>query len=659
MIMKRKIVSYICSFAILLGIAGCSDMLELKPLDRVSSVDLLKSASGLKTLVAYMYHNMPMEDFSFYCADGGFNQNGWGGGMQSTYRLAMYCDEATASAGTGIGPVNITYWPYTAIRQVNKFFEDLESVKSTMSSSAYDLLNSEAHFIRAYIFFGMAKRYGGVPIITRVLDKDYVSGTKNEALLIPRNTEKETWNFILDECDLAIANLPATTNTGDGVYRATKWAAMALKSRAALYAASVAKYWTNAPLAGDAVTQNLAHMDAADANAFYQKCIDASDLLITTGPFALYMPNPATKADAATNYQNLFLTSNSEIIFVRAYLDGTVVSGQGHSWDIYYTPAQVSPGFHKWGRFSPTLEMVDLYEGYASDGDGVGASAKIVTRTDGVENYTYANANSLNLSAPFKQYDNLYDPFVDKDARCLASIIVPGATYKGVKIIMQGGIIHTNGTFSILAADQETKGGITYYSYGAEGPAGFSGFYKMGSSDDANFTCSGFNVKKYLQEGVTVKGVSNSSTQSWIDFRLAEIYLNYAEAVAESGLGNATTAAGYINALRKRAGHNISVPIPLTIANVQKERRVELAFEGFRYWDLFRRREFHTLYQGARRTVLIPMVDLRGATPKYIFVRANNYYDEQNNGRTFNAATGYYQSIPGRTTNFLVENPGF
>jgi starch-binding outer membrane protein, SusD/RagB family len=65
------------------------------------------------------------------------------------------------------------------------------------------------------------------------------------------------------------------------------------------------------------------------------------------------------------------------------------------------------------------------------------------------------------------------------------------------------------------------------------------------------------------------------------------------------------------------------------------------------------------LFSGTRRTVLVPMVDLRDATPKYIFVRANNYYDEYANGRTFNAATGYYEAIPGRSTNKLVENPGY
>ena len=656
--MKRKIISYICSFAILFGIAGCTDMLELKPLDKTSATDLLATTSGLKTLMATLYSSMPIEDFSFYCSDGGFNRHGWGGGMQSTYKLSMFTDESTASAGTGVGPVTFSYWPYAEIRRTNLFFESLESVKDNLNETTYLQLKSEAHFVRAYLYFGLAKRYGGVPLIDRVLDGDYVAGSANTSLYIPRSTEKETWNFILNELDLAIENLPATTNSGDGIYRATKWAAYALKSRVALHAASIAKYWNNAPLSGDAVTQNLAKMDAGDAAAFYQKCIDASSYLIANGGFALYKPNPVSPAEAATNYQALFLTTpptNTEIIFVKAYLDGTAVANQGHNWDILYSPAQASPGFHKWGRYSPALDIVDLYENYTDD--GVGTSSKIVTRTDGVENYTYAKLADMDKNAAWKQYDNLNDPFIGKDARMFASIVVPGSTYKGIKIIMQGGMIKSDGTVVALASSSETKGGVTYYSYGAEGPTMYSGFYKMGSADDANFSCSGFLIKKYLQEGVTVKGVENSSTQSWIDMRLAEVYLNYAEAVAESGSGDPVAARDYINALRKRAGHTDQ--IPLSIANVQKERRIELAFEGFRYWDLMRRREYHTLFAGTRRTVLVPMIDLRGATPKYIFVRANNYYDEFANGRTFNANTGYYESIPGRSVNKLIENPGF
>ena len=93
--------------------------------------------------------------------------------------------------------------------------------------------------------------------------------------------------------------------------------------------------------------------------------------------------------------------------------------------------------------------------------------------------------------------------------------------------------------------------------------------------------------------------------------------------------------------------------------NVLRERRVELAFEGQRYWDLIRRREAHLVFDGSTiRKALVPILDLRGGSPKYIFVRANSFYDDLENGRKFNERT-YYLSIPGIASNGLVQNPQY
>lgn len=91
-----------------------------------------------------------------------------------------------------------------------------------------------------------------------------------------------------------------------------------------------------------------------------------------------------------------------------------------------------------------------------------------------------------------------------------------------------------------------------------------------------------------------------SSTTSYIDMRLAEVYLNYAEAVVEngSGFGDKELAENCLNALRRRAGHTDR--ISLTLESVLKERRVEMAFEGKRFWDMNRRREFHTEFSNNR-----------------------------------------------------------
>jgi len=653
--MRRKIL-YISIAAASLFLSACTSFLEIEPLDKVPASQLFSDISGVKVVLATLYNKMPMEDFSYNPgkmfnyhkdASGSFVDIGWS--------ISAYTDESLLSHGTGVGPVNDGYWDYGAVRQVNQFMETLPTV--TMDAAQRNRLRSEAHFIRAYIYFGLAKRYGGVPLITNALD--YVAGSDNANLFIPRSTEKATWDFILSECDSATQYLPATVTAQEGTYRATKWAAQALKSRAALFAASVAKYWNNAPLTGDAVDAKLVGgMTIADANVYYNICLASSKEIIDNSGKQLYKATPANRAEAAKNYQDIFqnpATADIEVILKKGYIDGSITRLQGHCTDVYFNPAQTNLGYIAYGRFSPSLDLVDLYEDYTDD--GTGKSATLVTRTDGVENDYVTSPTVMDVSKSYKLYANPADIFTNKDARLSGSILVPGSTWKGVTMIMQGGLIKKDGSKLIFTDGSEVgQDGKTYYTYGASSMTAYSGFRGMGVFDNANYSCTGFSLKKFLQEGKNVQGVQFSSTTDYIDFRLAEIYLNYAEASIESGSGDETLAKTYLNALRRRAAHTDQ--IPATIENILKERRVELAFEGQRYWDLVRRREYHTLFNGSKRKSLVPILDLRQANPQYIFVRAFNYYDQNAGGVTF-ATKSYYKGIPGVATNKLVQNPQY
>lgn len=662
--MKRNILS-VFSFCALIGLSGCNAFLELEPLDKVSPDQLLETEGGVRALLANIYTMIPMEDFN-YRPNAGFNQRGYDG-VNETTNLAFLTDEATRSdGGVGIGYEGFNYWPYGDIRQVNVFMQNVEKAKEagTLSAAEGDRMISEAHFARAYMYYGLVKRYGGVPLIDKVQDEDYENGGP-EAVAVPRSTELDAWKFVLNECTLAAAHLPESTSGAD-LYRVTKWAAYALKSRVALHAASVAKHWDKAPLAGEAVSRKLVGgMTAADADAFYKECIEASSYLIENSGKSLYKPTPATAREAAANFQDIFLDDkNEEIIFCKAYLDGTTNTNQGHSFAQFNILPQVNPGALKYGRFNPMLEIVDLFEDYTDD--GTGKMAKIVTRTDGDEDAYIANfhnmtnasvVNSL-MSVPFVKYDNLYEPFAGKDARLLASVVLPGSSYAGTDIIIQGGFIKDNNTYVAYSNESTQKNGTTYYALGAEGETMFSGFNNVNSGEDANWTATGFGVRKYMPEGESISPDRLASTTSYIDMRLAEVYLNYAEAVVEngSGAGDKDQAKKYLNALRRRAGHTDE--IPLTLENVLKERRVEMAFEGKRFWDMNRRREFHTEFSNNRiRKALVPMLDLRGAEPKYVFARVNYFGDETRGGRTFQTVN-YYRGIPNIATNGLVQNPG-
>ena len=662
--MKKNILS-IFSLCALMGLSGCNAFLELEPLDKVSPDQLLETEGGVKALLANIYTMIPMEDFN-YRPNAGFNQRGYDG-VNETTNLAFLTDEATRSdGGVGIGYEGFNYWPYGDIRQVNIFMQNVEKAKEagTISVADADRMTGEAHFVRAYMYYGLVKRYGGVPLIDKVQDDDYANGGPG-AVAVPRSTELDTWKFVLNECTLAAATLPDATS-GSDLYRVTKWAAYALKSRVALHAASVAKYWNLAPLAGEAVTQKLVGgMTSADADAFYKECIEASKFLIENSGKSLYKPAPATVKEAASNFQALFLNDqNEEIIFSKAYLNGTTNTNQGHSYAQFNILPQVNPGALKYGRFNPMLEIVDLFEDYTDD--GTGKSAKIVTRTDGNEDAYIPNFHNMNnasvvntlMSVPFVKYNDLYEPFANKDARLLASVVVPGSSYAGTEIIIQGGFIKDNNSYVAYSNESTQKNGTTYYALGAEGETMFSGFNNVNSGEDANWTATGFGVRKYMPEGESMSPDRLSSTTSYIDMRLAEVYLNYAEAVVEngSGFGDKELAENYLNALRRRAGHTDR--ISLTLENVLKERRVEMAFEGKRFWDMNRRREFHTEFSNNRiRKALVPMLDLRGAEPKYVFARVNYFGDETRGGRTFQNIN-YYRGIPNIATNGLVQNPG-
>ena len=662
--MKKNILS-IFSLCALMGLSGCNAFLELEPLDKVSPEQLLETEGGVKALLANIYTMIPMEDFN-YRPNNGFNQRGYDG-VNETTNLAFLTDEATRSdGGVGIGYEGFNYWPYGDIRQVNIFMQNVEKAKEagTISVADADRMTGEAHFARAYMYYGLVKRYGSVPRIDKVQDDDYADGGPG-AVAVPRSTELDTWKFVLNECTLAAATLPDATS-GSDLYRVTKWAAYALKSRVALHAASVAKYWNLAPLAGEAVTQKLVGgMTSADADAFYKECIEASKFLIENSGKSLYKPAPATVKEAASNFQALFLNDqNEEVIFSKAYLNGTTNTNQGHSYAQFNILPQVNPGALKYGRFNPMLEIVDLFEDYTDD--GTGKSAKIVTRTDGNEDAYIPNFHNMNnasvvntlMSVPFVKYNDLYEPFANKDARLLASVVVPGSSYAGTEIIIQGGFIKDNNSYVAYSNESTQKNGTTYYALGAEGETMFSGFNNVNSGEDANWTATGFGVRKYMPEGESMSPDRLSSTTSYIDMRLAEVYLNYAEAVVEngSGFGDKELAENYLNALRRRAGHTDR--ISLTLESVLKERRVEMAFEGKRFWDMNRRREFHTEFSNNRiRKALVPMLDLRGAEPKYVFARVNYFGDETRGGRTFQNIN-YYRGIPNIATNGLVQNPG-
>ncbi len=637
-----KNIKYIFNALLVLLFFACSDVLDIKPKNKLAAEDLFSNPGGVKAYMANLYFQLPIEDFTYFPraqADNRgvrrlFNYNG-GGPNNAGYAQEMMTDNAANSDhGSRLSENDYEFWwveGYKLIRDVNtliKAIPDLDILESER-----DKLIGEAAFIRAYAYFGLAKRYGGVPLILEA--QEYT--TDVESLRVPRSTEEETWNLILAECDRAIAHL----GDGDGnKRRADKWIAYALKSRAALHAASIAKYWDKNPFSGEAVDKKLVGMDASAANGFYEQCIAASEAIMESGKFGLYMPNPSSRQEAAENYRKLFEKPNQatqEAMFIKGY---AVISNDhtANNYEIWYNPNQTSNGWPHPGRMNPTLNLVDVYEDY----DHPGEITPLKTLVDGSEDYFGYDGN-LN----YIKFDTPNDIYKNKDARLWGTAILPGTTWKKTTIVIQAGFIQPDGTPRLLSAGTTTVNGVTYYTYGAANADGYSGFNPAGG----NHTRTGLGFKKFLQEDIDVNPAWNQGTLDYMDFRYAEILLNYAEAVVESGSGDQAKARKAINDIRRRAAH--TTEIELSLANVLRERRVEMAFEHKRWWDLVRRREFHEEFSNFYWNALLPVLDLREDPPKYIMVRdrAPNYMP-----RSWRPEW-YYRRIEGIGASGLVQNP--
>lgn len=347
---------------------------------------------------------------------------------------------------------------------------------------------AEAHFLRAYFNFELLKRYGPIPIIKSTLDinKDY-SDT-------PRPTMKEVVEFIANDCDMAADSLELTPwrNMNDAFGRATKGAALALKSRLLLYAAS--------PLYVDFGDIDEANKPS-DAT-LWKAAADAAKAVIDLNQYEL-----------APAYDDLFKNDfqNKEYIFVRRYPSNS-----------NFEKSNFPVSYGGKGGTNPSQNLIDDYE--------------------------MLDGTAFDWSDPVKAAH----PFENRDERLLATVLMNGVLFKGKR--------------------------IATYPGGAD------------AMPNPNATKTGYYLRKFLNENVNIQTGGGSDGHVVPLFRLAEIYLNYAEALNEYDPTNPDIAV-YLNKIRERVSLP-DVPSGLTQEQmrtlIHHERRVELAFEEHRFWDVRR-----------------------------------------------------------------------
>ena len=639
----KKIFKYTAAIVLSLGLCSCDKLFESLEgdLTRMSEEDMFYTQAGLERLLSDAYNSIPMDAFNTK------DQHT----TLATYSKANDYDIAV----TG-------FWDYKKMRSINQIIQkiDLSLEKKAINEATHDQILGEAIFARAYCYFAMVRRYGGVPIVTEPLDDQY-DGDTNEGLYIPRSTEKETWDFVISELDRAAELLPDEPKGGN--YRATKWAALGLQSRVALYAATLSKYWSKEaiPSSYKAVQEKLTYMESSYADAYFAKCIEACEKIINSGKFSLYGGATTSVSKAKDNLTELFLNrQDCEFIFGKTYKDGT--SDADNGFDRNNSPNQKhGTGTNAgWGNYSITSEMVELFDNYNAAGGR--ADGTIKTRNDGVEDTYFqqiaTSASSFDKTADFVKYDHPQDPFLNKDARFQAWVLYPGSDFRSVTIVAQAGYWLPDGKLEFYQENSTKVGGVTYYELGAESQNGMSAYIDIGNSGTSNhsyFWTTGFGIRKFLDPNTPL----DKSTNPWCDIRYAEILLNYAEAYAESGKGTAAKAKQYLNDIRHRAA--FTDDIEPTLDNVLHERQVEFAFEGHETYTLWRHRAYLSTRSGGphRKHTMVNVLDLRDGTPKYIYARVNAYWsDVQNSTTGLNTdLLDYYGSIPNYAENRLTVNP--
>ena len=612
-------------------------------LSKVDANSMVATQAGLQSLLANLYSSLGI---GFSTGDQG---QLFANGSRST---------------PGYGNTSSGFWSYGTIRSINKFLEALDDAqeKGIIDEATKKAFRGEGLFLRAYCYFLQVRIYGGIPIVDHSLDEEY-DGGENLGLYVPRSTEKDTWDWVLDQFQQAADLLPATQSQE---MRANKYTALGMKARAALWAASESKYWDRAPINSsyNAVQKKLTYMEASYAPDYYQQAIDAAAAVINSGAYKLYGEDPASVDAATDNLTELFQHyKKEEGLFGRSYVTGDSETNNGvNNW----APHQCVTGYQK-GTYSLTLNLADEFDYYDSKTSRKRVPGKIQTLNSGDENDFFNDVEEEMtdaLVANYKKYDDITGPFELKDARFQAWVIYPGAKFRDITINMQGGYVDASGHVHVYPDENkaQTKGFATYYPYGGDGENN-SAFFNLKTDVNAtNRTFYCFTPRKYLDQKV-----NNDNTQTpWYDLRYAEVLLTYAEAVVESQKGDKTLAATCLNAVRHRAGFTDDVD--LTLDNVIHEWKVEFVAENKWSDVLYRRRAFYnpdntpTMEEGSigRKLTLVPLVDLSGATAKYIFLRALPYsatsHFQNYNGTLRFTNEGYYGGIPNHVKNRIEEN---
>ena len=533
--MKRIIKNILPLVILSIVFNGCNkDFLNTDPLDKPPASTVWADPSlseAFVTDIYNVYHDGILNQESMDCISD-----------NCLYNFGrMDIMEGNISPGA-TGWVNNTYeWGemYARIRATNVALENLAT--APFDPSLVDRLKGESYFLRAHCYNQLLRYYGGVPIIKST----YALNTPDFS--IARNTYAECVDAIVSDLDSAALLLNGKSLA---LGRATKEAAMALKSRVLLYAASDLHDMPTAKAKSDLLkgysNPELLGYISGDRTARWTAARDAAKAVIDLGEFGykLDLTAPSPKDVAIADYTNVYLSRNGgekETILAKYYINAST-----DDWGSWYVRNQSMNGYHGWTSTEPTQNLVDDYE-----------------MMDGTK---FDWNNPVEAAAPYE----------NRDPRFYASIFYDGAKWKPRT---------TDG------AGTDPYGEVQFGTYEV-GTAGSAATYfgldtRNSSIENWNGTRTGYSIRKFSNDNMALVDMNNRQQVPSIQIRYTEIVFNYIEALLE--LGDEATAKTWLNKIRFRAG------LPATnetgealVERYRNERNIELLCEEQRFYDVRR-----------------------------------------------------------------------
>ena len=443
----------------------------------------------------------------------------------------------------------ISWSLYSNIKNVNVFLANIDNVPTVtgQDEALVQRMKAEAYFIRAFDYHNLMRSYGGVVLI----DQPFELG--DDFSTVTRSSLDATLDFIIADCDKAIAGLPAS---GMEQGRATKGAAAALKSR-------ILSWSTGELMHGGYSSDELVSFKTKSRQSLLQEAKTIAKAIMdgAYGSYALTgttidPPSPLTDADVAAyadNFSSIFTQKgewNSEAMWGVQHLQAV---GNRTTQNRWWGPC----GYHNWGNNGPTEPVVREFE--MADG------TPFVWDKYKPGDQFVREATAAQIAA-----DPEINPYVGREPRFYATILFDGAQW-----------IQRPTDAAPLDPENKVRTGYYIADDGTQ-TAGLD--TRQGPIEAWNGTKNGYYLRKY-QDPATVGQYFNNEN-AWIEMRYAEVILDYAEACIELGGSDLQNGMNALNMIRNRAG----LPDKMTTDQAQArawyrhERQVEFFGEGDRFY---------------------------------------------------------------------------